>query len=251
MRAARSGWDGSGADAGGSVRSPDVEPLLAASAIVLRGESPFEVLMVRRNDRSSFVPGAWVFPGGGLDPSDGALAADIAPASDPLLTALRICALREMVEESGVWAGPFPDNLLQLRNELVTDASALSRHRHAVSAALERLVWTSRWITPAGIPKRFDTYFFLAAAGTGSLDASPDHGEAVDLVWITPGAALDRYAAGDFPMVFPTLKNLEALVTAPSASALLRSRLGAEVPTHQPVLVIDGGKPKIVLPAGS
>lgn len=230
------------------MKSRDVEPQLAASAIVLRGESPFEVLMVRRNDRSSFVPGAWVFPGGGLDGSDRALAAVLAPASDPLLTALRICALREMVEESGVWAGPFPDNLLQLREALATDGDALSRYRSAVSEALGRLVWTSRWITPAGIPKRFDTYFFLAAAGTGAADASPDHGEAVDLVWITPGDALDRYAAGDFPMVFPTLRNLEALVDAPSPSALLHSRLGAEIPTHEPVLVIDGGKPKIVLP---
>ena len=180
-------------------------PVPAASAIVLR-DAPLEVLMMRRPARSSFVPDAWVFPGGALEEIDRAR------AEGDLLNAMRYAAARELFEETGVSLGEPLD--------------------------LEKLVWTSRWITPQGSPKRFDTYFFLTLVGRDVV-AAPSR-EAVDVTWISPADAIQR---PDFPIVFPTLKNLEALVGFGSAEELIESRRNAVIEPIEPVLV--NGRPVI------
>src|SRR5918994_7518121 len=70
-----------------------VEPRDAASVILLRGgDAALEVLLARRNPAARFMGGAWVFPGGALEPGDGSL---------------RAAAVREVAEEVGlVLAGP-------------------------------------------------------------------------------------------------------------------------------------------------
>ncbi len=164
----------------------EVTPVPAASVILLR-DDPLEVLMILRHEKSSFVPNAWVFPGGAVDEKDGA------PGT---LQTMRAAAAREVLEETGV--------------------------------ALDgELVWTSRWITPAGLPKRFDTWFFLARVPRG-VAVTLQEEEAVDFAWIAPSDALRREAGGDFPMVFPTIKNLEAIAGARSSEELIASRRGAE-----------------------
>lgn len=167
-------------------------PIPAASVIVLRG-GPLEVLLLRRNDNSSFVPGAWVFPGGAIDDGETPEAA----------------AVRETFEEAG----------------LTLDAS--------------QLVATSRWITPAGIPKRFDTWFFVARVDRAA-DVRIDGREIVESMWIAPAGALARR---DLRLVFPTVKNLEALVGFDDADAVLDSRRGAIIEPIEPVLV--NGKPTL------
>jgi 8-oxo-dGTP pyrophosphatase MutT (NUDIX family) len=112
---------------------------------------------------------------------------------------------------------------------------------------LEKFVWTARWITPAGMPKRFDTYFFLACTDRSTV-ATPQNGEIVDVTWISPAEAVERHMRGDFPLVFPTLKNLEAIVGFRSSGELIESRRKAEIPTTRPVLDVVDGKKKIVLP---
>jgi 8-oxo-dGTP pyrophosphatase MutT (NUDIX family) len=204
----------------GAGESPEVAPVPAASVLLLR-DDPLEVLMILRHTKSSFVPDAWVFPGGAVDPEDSTL------SDGSVVNTMRIAAARELYEEAGIWLGT---GAVDFRN-----------------LDLERLVWTSRWITPVGVPKRFDTYFFLAQTGrdtTTKLQAS----EAVDSVWISPADAVQRHMAGDFPIVFPTLKNLEAIVGFASVAQLLETRRAAEIPTTQPVIVIEGGQKKIVLP---
>ncbi len=195
----------------------EVTPIPAASVMLLR-DDPLEVLMIQRHERSSFVPGAWVFPGGAVDDEDAAF------ADGSIVNTMRIAAARELHEEAGIWLGNRPE--IDFRN-----------------LDLERLVWTSRWITPVGVPKRFDTYFFLACTSretTTTLQKS----EAVDSIWISPADAVQRAMTDDFPVVFPTLKNLEAIVGFRSSAELLDARRNAEIPTTQPRIV--GGK--IVLP---
>jgi len=182
--------------------APVLTPIPAASAIVLR-DAPLEVLMMRRPARSSFVPDAWVFPGGAVEEIDRAR------AKGDVLNAMRYAAARELFEEAGVSLGEPLD--------------------------LEKLVWTSRWITPKGSPKRFDTYFFLTHVGRDVV-AVADLREAVDMMWISPAEAIQR---PNFPLVFPTLKNLEALVGFASATELIESRRGAVIEAIEPVLV-DG-----------
>ena len=184
----------------------DIQPIPAASALLLR-DDPLEVLMILRHEKSSFVPSAWVFPGGAVDTADG-------PPGD--LDTLRRAAVREVEEETGI--------------TLTTE-----------------LVWTSRWITPAGMPKRFDTWFFLAPVER-DLPITLQESEAVAFTWIAPADALARNRAGEFPMVFPTIKNLEAIDGVTSRDALLASRRNAKIEPVQPLLVVDGNRKKIVLP---
>lgn len=222
----------------------DQLPLPAATVVVLR-DGPLEVLMLRRNEKSSFVPGAWVFPGGITEPLDRDLAHESGDSS--VVGAMRVTGARETFEETGVWLGGPLEDAEHKRRRLLAGNVTL-RHLLAESPVdFTRLVWTARWITPLGIPKRFDTYFFLTKVGR-EVAASGDDNEAIEVAWIAPEEALARNAAGTMPMVFPTLKNLEALLGYETADALLDARRGAEIPTIQPMLVVEDGQKKLVIP---
>lgn len=221
----------------------EVRALPAASVLVLR--EPFEVLMLRRHERSSFVPNVWVFPGGAADDADYEIAR--AGGDGSLLGAMRVTAVRELFEEAGLWLGPPLENTEQKRRRLLDGTGLFRALLDEASVDLSQLVWTSRWITPLGLPKRFDTYFFLARAPVAAI-ATLVNDEAVELVWISPSAALERCAAHEFEMVFPTIKNLEALIGFTSISGLIESRSGGEIPAIQPVIVADGKRKRIVLP---
>jgi 8-oxo-dGTP pyrophosphatase MutT (NUDIX family) len=105
------------------------EPRPAASVVLLRRggrhqDRALEVLLLKRAETAKFMPGVWVFPGGAVDPEDGAGDAGF-----------RACAVRELEEEAGIALG-----------------------------AEEELVLFSRWITPEVVSRRFDAWFFLALA---------------------------------------------------------------------------------------
>jgi 8-oxo-dGTP pyrophosphatase MutT (NUDIX family) len=230
--------------AGSSVE--EVTPIPAASVIVLRGE-PFEVLLMRRSESSTFAPGAWVFPGGALEEQDRMIAGSGGESDRAHLDAMKICAMRELFEETGVLLSgarngpaPSPETLLAERarfSELVTGRQL----------NLDELVWTARWITPSGIPKRFDTWFFLTQVHP-STEAVPEDAECVETIWIRPDEALRREKRGDLILLFPTIKNLEAIATRVSAEELIESRRGAEIPVTRPILQIEGKRKRIVLP---
>lgn len=227
-------------------RAEPVEPAPAASVILLRGE-PLEVLLMRRSDASGFVPGAWVFPGGALDHGDRRLAEAI--AGDPghiEPDSMRICGIRETLEEAGVWLGAPEVDFLQLRRDLIAGRGDQLRPDH-LRGVTERLVLTSRWVTPEGMARRYDTWFFLAIPPAG-CDACVDGTEGVEIRWMRPGDALAQSSSGELKLVFPTIRNLQALLAHEDPRALLDSRRGAEVPITRPVLVSGEGRPRIVLP---
>lgn len=216
----------------------DAAPVPAASVLVLR--EPFELLMLRRHENSSFVPNAWVFPGGVVEPLDADLSRELADGSQ--LSTMRITAARETFEETGVWLGGLLDDSDPKRRRLLA-GNITFRHLLAESPIdLERLVWTSRWITPVGLPRRFDTWFFVAKIGR-HLEATPELAEAVDVAWVHPATALARHAAGEMQMVFPTLRNLEALAGFSSIDELLDARRDAAIEPITPILV--DGKPTL------
>lgn len=210
-------------------------PLPAASAIVLR-DAPLEVLMLRRNAGASFMPNAWVFPGGIAE------ALDFELADGDHVTAMKLAAVRETFEEAGVWLGaPLADADAQ-RQRLLAGGITMRELLAEGPVDLDALVWTSRWITPVGVPKRFDTYFFLVQVGRGIV-ATAEQNEAVDATWIAPADALARHAAREMQMVLPTLKTLESLTGFASVDELLDSRRGAVIEPIEPVLV--DGKPTL------
>jgi 8-oxo-dGTP pyrophosphatase MutT (NUDIX family) len=208
--------------------SEEVRPLPAASAIVLR--EPFEVLMMRRHAGASFMPNAWVFPGG------------IAEDLDHELGGLAVTAVRETFEETGVWLGAPLEDAEHKRRRLLAGSLSIRQLLAEAPLDLSTLVLTSRWITPVGVPKRFDTNFYLAKAPRDAIATAEDH-EAVDAVWIHPEEALAKHAAREMQMVFPTLRNLEALRGFDTIDALLESRRGITVEPILPVLV--DGKPTL------
>src|SRR3954449_11529875 len=114
----------------------------------------------------------------------------------------------------------------------------------AIALGLEaELVPFSRWITPAQVKIRFDTWFFVARAPDGA-EAKPDGEECVDARWLTPDAALDEFRQGRLMLVFPTIKHLEQLAEFRSVDEALASARAREVRPVQPRVVIrdDGAR---------
>src|SRR5205823_4442158 len=144
---------------------------------------------------------------------------------------MRVAAARELFEEAGIWLGaPLPDAEAK-RRALMAGEVSFDELASEAPIDFEQLVWTSHWITPVGVPKRFDTYFFLATVDRHA-EATIDDYEAVDLVWIKPAEAITK-----LEIVFPTLKNLEALAGFTSAGELLASREGAVIKAVQPIMI--------------
>jgi 8-oxo-dGTP pyrophosphatase MutT (NUDIX family) len=170
---------------------------LAATVILVRpsAEGP-QVLLLRRSTQSAFMPGAFVFPGGAVDDVDYTLGqapgwGDARIAAQPRdAHALVHAAVRELAEEASVAIEP------------------------------AALTFFSHWITPVAIPRRFDTYFFIALAPPGAIGVA-DTVETHDAQWLTPREALDAHARGEMHMFFPTIKHLERLAAFDRIDALL------------------------------
>jgi 8-oxo-dGTP pyrophosphatase MutT (NUDIX family) len=109
------------------------------------------------------------------------------------------------------------------------------------------LVHYSRWITPAEVKVRFDTWFFVAASPPGA-EARPDGSECVDARWLRPVAALEEYRRGELTLVFPTIKHLEQLAELGSVGEALDAARGREVEPVQPRVVVREGGAEVLLP---
>jgi 8-oxo-dGTP pyrophosphatase MutT (NUDIX family) len=109
------------------------------------------------------------------------------------------------------------------------------------------LIPFSRWITPAEVKIRFDTWFFVTASPEGA-EAAVDGSECVDVRWIRPQAALDSFAADELQLVFPTIKHLEQLAEFASVAAALDTARGREVVAVQPRIVVEDGGARVLLP---
>jgi 8-oxo-dGTP pyrophosphatase MutT (NUDIX family) len=109
------------------------------------------------------------------------------------------------------------------------------------------LVPFSRWITPAEVKIRFDTWFFVVRAPD---DARPavDGAECVDLRWTRPQEALDAFAQGELELVFPTIKHLEQLAKFDSVDATIEAARGREVVPIQPRIIVGDGDARVLLP---
>ena len=224
----------------------------AASTIVLMRDGPtdLEFFMVVRQHEIDFASGALVFPGGRMEAGDTELARQAIPFADGIdetARALRIAAIREAFEECGVLlARPKGDGrIVPAERAGALDRSAPFAElmsREGLTPATEALVPFARWITPAFLPKRFDTHFFLALAPPEHALAH-DGREAVDSIWIAPRAALaEQEQGGRFKLLFPTVRNLWKLARhADAASALAAARAAPVVTVVPERTEVDGG----------
>jgi 8-oxo-dGTP pyrophosphatase MutT (NUDIX family) len=204
-------------------------PIRDASTVMLvrDGLDGVEVFLMRRHLRSVFTAGAHVFPGGAVDDSDHV------PGADPFVVA----AIRESFEEAGaLLALDGEDELADLRDPEV--AARFAAHRLTVHGgeralldileeeglrpAYAALHFFSRWITPPGAPRRYDTRFFVAAAPLNQTYVHDDV-ELIDSGWFLPQEALDRFRAGELELIRPTEVSLEALAVHDTVADVLAS----------------------------
>lgn len=248
-----------------------VEPRPAATVVLLRpGAVGLEVLLTRRPSTMAFAADMHVFPGGRVDAgdADARLAARSAISADAASVALGgdlasaaalaayVAAIRESFEEAGVLLADVPPgtDLDVARDRLLHDAGADAFADLADDLDLrlrtDLLVPLSRWVTPPGLPRRFDARFFAAALPDGAA-ASLVGDEVAAHAWHTPRAALDAMASGRIGMWIPTSATLQQLEHARSIEEIreraAQGRLGAVV-----VEGIDGVNDvvRIGMPAG-
>ncbi|MFZ3029044.1 MBL fold metallo-hydrolase, partial [Rhodoferax sp.] len=208
----------------------------AATVLLLRDTSGgLEVLMTRRSSKASFVPGAYVFPGGGIDAADAcchALAQRRATQSAPALTQA-IAAIRESFEELGVLLARHADGRWATQAEVDAmdrqgDFGAQCAARGLTLAASDMHV-LARWITDRDSPKRFDVGFLVARVPPGQTPVA-DETEQFEPVWVRPGDALARHQAGSFFMIFPTIITLQRLQDLATVDAVLQACAVSEEP---------------------
>jgi 8-oxo-dGTP pyrophosphatase MutT (NUDIX family) len=165
--------------------TPEAPARPAATILLLRDhDGGLEVLLAQRSSQLAFHGGAWVFPGGKIEPADRQDGADDEAAA-------RVAAEREALEEVGLRAAP-------------------------------PLVRVSHWTTPVDAPKRFATWFFAARAVDGSVRV--DGGEIERHRWMQPAAALAAQARREIelpPATFVTLTTLSPFGTVDEALAAL------------------------------
>ena len=206
--------------------------------------------MAQRGAGARFMGGAWVFPGGVVDETDRSPTARAAVdgVSDDNEAAWRGAALRELVEEAGVWLSdpPFVLGVAERpHGTAVYDEAVAGRGRFAAGS----LAWFSTWVTPTLVPVRFDARFYVAAVGHG-LDGVADGREMDAVTWITPVEALARADHGSFILPFPTRKTLEHFATLGTAGDIVaHASTQLVVPRIQPRLrLADDETIEAVLP---
>lgn len=254
-----------------------VEVRLAATVMLVRdGGQGLETFMLKRNPKSKFVPGQFVFPGGAVDVKDQLIdevetvssGLDDYQASDRLGIesgglAYWVAAIRECFEEAGALLARIDGEDLPLTDPEVHER--FQNHRNAIYAGdltmvdlcrieglsmnFHDLRYVSHWITPIGPPRRFDTRFFVARAPLAQRPAH-DGGETVESCWITPREAMDLQQAGKFEMILPTIANLEPLLELDSVDEVMQWADGLkDIPEILPALVTSAdGSPSVLMP---
>ncbi len=216
-------------------------PKKSATVILLRKSgSDFEVFLLRRHEKSSFMGGNYVFPGGRVDRGDGSLETCQLSKGLTLEQAYQMfggvlspeeslahwmAAIRELFEEAGILLAYdekdvlFQPKTLEDRRRLEAQRNLLQKGERTIcqiasemglSFALDQLHYYAHWITPEARPLRFDTRFFLAHYPEGQ-ETSLDQKETIAEVWLTPKQSLEENFRGKVALSPPTLQILEDL----------------------------------------
>ena len=233
------------------------ELIPAATVMMLRDtdDGP-EVFMVVRHHEIDFASGALVFPGGKADPADFDIGlrpyCGSADDYDDKELALRIASIRESFEECGILLAREKgesDFISAARLQELEgwrdrfnnrDATMLEfAEAENLEFAVDELGFFAHWITPEMMPKRFDTYFYMARAPQDHIGAH-DGNESVDSIWITARQALADADAKKRTVIFPTRMNIEKFAKRESVDDAL-AQCG-DVITVTPFIEKEGEK---------
>ena len=205
-------------------------PLRPAATVLLMRDGPqgIEVLMTRRSMTASFAPGAYVFPGGGIDAADAQAhgMAQRRPKQSDLHLTQAIAAIRESFEELGILfarhaQGRWADNadIAQIDRKAPFAAQCQAQ---GLTLAADQVFVLAHWITDRDLPRRFDVPFLVARMPEGQTPVA-DESEQFEPVWVRPQDALERHAAGQFFIIFPTIRTLERLKAFATVDAVLQA----------------------------
>lgn len=205
-------------------------PAPAATILMIRdGKAGIEVFMVVRHHQIDFASGALVFPGGKVDDGDHLVRDRCTGAdADDIRMSLQVAAIREAFEECGILLARSTGEdtivsaerlktLEQYRDPLNRDELTIGEflEKEDLTLACDMLSPFAHWITPEMMPKRFDTWFYLAAAPSDHVAIHDGH-ESVDSIWISPADAIKGAGSGKYTIIFPTLLNLQMLAESSS-----------------------------------
>lgn len=203
-----------------------------------------EVFTLQRVTQMAFAAGMTVFPGGGVDPLD---ADDAIPWAGPgaawwaerlrldaaVARGQVVAAVRELYEETGVLlAGPEA----AVDSEYDAARAAVAAHQVSLAALLRErgarlradlLRPWARWVTPPGLPRRYDTFFFVAALPAGQR-ADCVTTEAISGGWHRPAEVLRAGERGEVGLMPPTVAMLADLAAADRVDDLLATERALE-----------------------
>src|SRR5471030_505322 len=230
--------------------------------------SPLEVFMVVRHHAIDSFSGALVFPGGKLEDSDGDAKLKARCGGADKISAdelkFRVAGIREAFEECGVLLARKPGQCSVIaaadlksiedkwRARLVKNEANMLNLVEAEDLQLATDLMTpfAHWITPTFVPKRFDTWFFLAEAPQDQI-ALHAGSESTDSVWIAPQAAIDESKAGKRTLVHATTKNLELLAEGKTVTGALSQASERKIVTVEPWVETREGKRFLHIPEGA
>jgi 8-oxo-dGTP pyrophosphatase MutT (NUDIX family) len=221
----------------------------AATVVLLRdGAAGLETWLLTRHTQMVFAAGMTVFPGGRVDEADAALPivggelATLAARSgcdETTARALVGAAVREVFEETGVLLSVPRADLSGARADVelgrVSFGDLLRANDLAVDADAVR-PW-SRWVTPVGEVRRYDTRFFVAALPE-SAEAQDVTNESSEASWAPVAAAVEQAQRGELGLLPPTLITLASLLPFGTV---------AEVLTASESRVLEAVRPKVRL----
>lgn len=248
----------------GPATEPEEVPIRDAATVVLLRDAAagLETWLLTRARGMVFAGGNAVFPGGRVEASDGEVpwagrpAADFAElfgCAEAVARALIGAAVRETYEEAGVLltvpAASLPDERAAVEAGRTAFPAVLRQHGLAVDA--DELHPWSRWITPEGMVRRYDTRFFLAELpATATAHALTP--EAASAGWFAVSDALDAADSGRLRMLPPTYATLASLRPYRKVADVLATAAGRSMQPVRGRIRRDGGRrPAIEFPDGS
>ena len=264
------------------------DPKPASTVVVMRdghdgarGSGAPDIFMVRRHERTAFMGGAQVFPGGRVDANDADGDESWCDGLDHAVEQLpgmpraeaiayHVAAARELFEEAGVLLarraggssgrGNFVslgdpgdtsahDRFRQYRFDVHSHVATFAGlvRREGLRLALDALVLFAHWVTPPIDTRQFDTRFFLTRVPPEQTPAH-DETETTDSTWVTAAAAIAQAEAGAIVLPPPTwtsLRELEPFRTVDDAIAWARRR---KVTRRQPLMIDGDGVRMLVIP---
>lgn len=254
-------------------------PKKATTVILLRECDPegLEVFLLKRHEKSSFMGGNFVYPGGRVDREDGSLELCSYSRGTTFEDAHRmlgrtlspeesfahwIAGIRELFEEAGILlaydhtGNPFEYKNEEDRRRFIDYRDQLQKGKITICQiakesnillALDQLYYYAHWITPEARSERFDTRFFLARHPEGQ-EASYDQKETTEGIWIAPRKALEENSKGKMALSPPTLKTLEDFSRFETVEEVFDSLKEKNIQPILPILTKITNEPTILLP---